>query len=75
MNIELMKRKYPVGTRVKYTGRTSILGVGCVQVKPGDLGTVIGIFENTEMLNISWDNGKFVSLEPGRDPFSVVFSK
>jgi hypothetical protein len=43
MTIEALEKKYPKGTRVKYTGITPMYTIGCEAVKRGDKGTVLGV--------------------------------
>ena len=73
MTIEMLEKKYPTGTHVKYTGEYPIYGVGIIQVEKGDIGTVIGVNCNGD-LRVSWENGSFVSLTPGQHHFSVLYT-
>lgn len=74
MTPELIKRKWPEGSRIKYTGTSPIYGLGCIRVRPGDLGTVRGL-DSAGDLTVLWDNGSFVSMEPGKDHFALVFNR
>lgn len=72
MTIEMLEKKYPKGTRVKYTGSTPMYTIGCEAVKLGDKGTVLGV-NSWGDLNVMWDNGYYIALEIGVNPFSVLY--
>ena len=74
MNEDLLRKKYPVGTRVKYTGKVPIYDCSVTVVAPGDLGTVHDIV-TSEHIRVKWDNGKTVTITHGETPFAVVYGK
>ena len=43
-------------------------------IKPGELGTIIGIMEtrNNEYLNVRWDNGRRLSLACPPDRYEIL---
>ena len=74
MTVELVKKKYPIGTRIKLIarerGELEWLGL-----KAGDLGTVKGVGVRDGVILVEFDNGFTTLLTPGADRFSVVFGK
>lgn len=59
--VEQVRKKYPVGTRVKLTKMDD------VQAPPiGTEGTVIGV-DDTASLIVEWDNGSHLNVIYGED--------
>ena len=64
--ISQLKKKYPVGTRVK------LIKMVDIQAPPsGTLGTVRGVDDIGSIL-VSWDNGSHLNLAYGIDKFEIV---
>ena len=73
MTMEMLEKRYPIGTQVKYTGDYPIRDGSIIKVKKGDVGTVIGTNPVGD-LRISWENGNIVLLTPGKDHFSMLYT-
>ena len=65
--VEMVKRQYPVGTRIQ-------LNSLCNDEKgmpSGLCGTVIGVDDQPALL-MKWDNGRSLSLFPYEDDFTIT---
>ena len=65
--IEMVKRQYPVGTRI----RLNSLCNDEHGMPVGLSGTVIGVDDQPSLL-MEWDNGRSLSLMPFEDDFTVI---
>ena len=66
MNAEKIRDMYPKGTRIR---------LECMEdpqaVPPGTMGTVQGV-DDIGQIQMTWDNGRSLSLIPGVDDFCVI---
>lgn len=67
MKQELMKKKYPEGTRVELIN----LDDPYTTLKAGEQGTVIFV-DSMSTVHITWDSGSSLGLIPGIDEFKKV---
>ena len=65
--VESLKERYPVGTRVVLRHMDDPYA----PVPPGTKGTVIYV-DDMGQIGVKWDNGSSLSLVPGEDAFSKV---
>ena len=65
--VEMVKRQYPVGTRI----RLNSLCNDEQDMPDGLCGTVIGVDDQPSLL-MKWDNGRSLSLMPFDDSFTVI---
>lgn len=65
--VENLKERYPVGTRVVLRHMDDPY----VPVPPGTKGTVTYV-DDMGQIGVKWDNGSSLSLVPGEDAFSKV---
>ena len=64
--IEQLRRKYPVGTRIRLTQMND------PQAPPvGTLGTVVGV-DDMGSIMVNWDSGSSLSVVYGVDTWEVV---
>lgn len=65
--IEMVKRQYPAGTRIRLNSLCNDEGG-----MPADLcGTVIGVDDQPALI-MKWDNGRSLNLLPFEDDFTVI---
>lgn len=64
--IEILRKKYPIGTRIK------LVHMDDIQAPPtGTLGTVRYV-DDIGTIHIKWDNGSSLGLVVGKDNFVVI---
>lgn len=66
-NIEDLKEKYPVGTRIKLLEDLD----DPQPIKAGEMGT-IDFIDSMGSLQMIWDNGRSLAVIPGVDKFEVI---
>ncbi|MBZ2175629.1 DUF4314 domain-containing protein [Schnuerera sp. xch1] len=65
--IERIKERYPIGTRIELLSTMDdIQGV-----EKGVKGTVVGV-DDIGTIHMKWDNGRGLGLIPGEDNFTVL---
>lgn len=67
MDVASIKKKYPAGTRIKLINMNDTWH----PVEPGTEGTVQFV-DDIGQLHMKWDNGRTLSLFPGRDDFKII---
>lgn len=65
--IEMMKERYPKGTRICLDNMEN----DPHPIPPGTKGTVIAVDDAGQLL-MKWDNGRSLSLIPGEDSFHKI---
>ena len=66
-NIEELKEKYPVGTRIKLLEDMN----DSQPIKAGEIGT-IDFIDSMGSLQMTWDNGRSLAVVPEVDKFEVI---
>lgn len=67
MDVASIKKKYPVGTRIKLINMDDTWH----PVEPGTKGTV-KLVDDIGQLHMKWDNGRTLAIIPGRDHFEII---
>ena len=65
--LEYYRQKYPAGTRIELIQMTD----DPRPVEPGTRGTVVHV-DDLGQIEMHWDNGRSLSLVPGKDSFRVL---
>lgn len=64
--VERIKRKYPVGTRIKLNYMADNYGV-----ENDTLGTVVYV-DDEGQIHMNWDNGRTLALIESEDSFEII---
>lgn len=67
--VEMIKKKYPVGTRIKLNYMQDDYAV------PSGMAGTVDYVDDEGQIGMSWDNGRTLSLIYGVDSFSIIDEK